>query len=219
MKQSFPSKIFSSIVLTSTLLLAGCGGNDGKDDTTVIFVPEQQQREEGPVPTGPSVVVNNRIDNDVKVIQKNIRVVEKNLIIKYHVVNVDPVIHQQFIYVAVDCSGIHNDMNGDGMVDQAELEEAVGTPVATLSEGQGTEYETDQQLSVDELPPEQSRFALVVYGSNQSTSIPIICNAFTVNHANGHDHDHHTTTTTPGNDDGTSVSTTTTSTTVPLMSP
>lgn len=197
MKHVFNSKFISTMMLTSTLLNVSCGDR-GKDDNTIILIPDNQlqQRQEGTVPTGPSVVVNNNIDNDVKVINKNIRVVEKNLVIKYRVVNVDPVLHQQFIFAAVDCSGIHNDVNGDGLVDQAELEEAVGSPVATLAEAQGSDFMTDQRLPVAELPADQTRFALVVFGSNEGTSIPVICNSFTVNHATHNNNNPPITTTT-----------------------
>lgn len=181
MKQQFNSKLLRAIFIASMIVLAGCGSNnDDDDDPTIIFLPEQQQREEGPVATGPSVIVNNRVDNDVKIINKNIQVVENNLNVRFNVTNVDAVIHQQYIYVAPSCEVIRNDLNGDNVVDQVELEGAVGTPVVTLEEAQGTTYQTQQQISVADLPLDKERFILVIYGSDEGATYPVICSPFTV---------------------------------------
>lgn len=181
MKQDFTSKILRALIIASTLIVAGCGSDDD-DDSTVIFVPENQQREEGPVATGPDIIINNRIDNDVKVINKNIRVENNDLIIRYLVINLDPVVHQQYIYASVNCSAAaNNDINGDGVVDQVEFEEAVGQPVAILNEAQGTTLQTQQQFPVTELPPEEENFAFVVYGAEEGVTVPVICNSFNVN--------------------------------------
>lgn len=173
-------------MVASLVTVAACGDGDDDGDTNITFAPgPEQQREEGPVSTSPSVVVNNQINNRVKIINKNYQVQNNNLIIKYKVVNADPVIHQQNVYVSVNCNQIINaDINNDQIVDQAEVEQTVGAPVATLTETEGTEYEQTQSIPLDQLPADQEKFIFVVYGADEGVTVPVACNSFSVEQQN-----------------------------------
>lgn len=184
-KNPFNSNLLRMLLIGSMVLAVSCGSDDDDGDTNISIVPEQQEREEGPVNSGPSVVVNNRVDNDVKIIDKDFMIDRSNLVLKYKVVNADPVIHQQNIYVAVDCSQVINsDINADGMIEQTEVEQSVGTPVASLQEAQGTQYQQTQSVPVSELPPEEEDFVFVVYGAEEGVTVPVACNSFKVQQQN-----------------------------------
>lgn len=185
MKQSLKSKLLMTMMITGLVIATGCGSDDDDDGSTVVLIPENQQREEGPVRTGPSVVINRQINNTVRVINKNLIVQQNNLVINYEVVNLAPVIHQQYVYAAPSCeTASKNDVNLDGIIDQVEFEAIAGSPVLTLPEVEGETIQTQQEIPVSSLPADQEDFIFVVYGAEEGVTIPVVCNSFNVNQVN-----------------------------------
>ncbi len=206
--KSIKSKTLSLLLAASIATLVGCGADD--DDSTSVVIndgaPEQQQqREEGPVPTSQPIRINQSINNEVKITETNrIKVEEDELIFECGVEDAEPVVHQQFIYVAPNCNAIQDvDINANGLIEREEVEQAVGQPVITLEEQQGPVYTVNQSIPVSELPQQAEDFIFVVYGDETGgVNIPIVCMNFQVviNEASGE--------TTGGTNGGTTGSTT-----------
>jgi hypothetical protein len=167
----------------SLTLLIACGADDDDGDTTIIVNDTPQlQREEGPVSTSPDVRVNVKVNNRVKIINRAIKVDKDDLVVDCDVEDAEPVVHQQVIYVAPNCSAIQNaDVNNNDVVDRNEVETQLGTPIATLEEQEGDNFNVNQRVPLSQLPATAEKFVFVIYGDeNQGINIPIVCMPFQV---------------------------------------
>lgn len=185
-KRSRKSRLLGPVLVISMALLASCGGDDD-DSTTVVVNPDepQQQEEEGPVDTGPTVIVNNRIVNNVRVNASRTRVQNRRVFLNWQCRNVAPVVHKQFIHISVRCPTIQDDTNGDGIVDPVEVEQAIGPRVLALDTNvesaeqesfpSGRSYTYNQSIPLGQLrqsvPPGQD-FVVMIHGASENTALP-----------------------------------------------
>ena len=185
---SSKSRLLGSVLVISMVLLASCGGDDD-DSTTVVVNPDepqqQQQEEEGPVSTGPTVVVNNRIVNNVRVVSRRTRIENRRVFLNWQCRNVAPVVHQQFIHISVRCPTLADDTNGDGVLDPVEVEQAIGPRVLALDTNiesgsqesfpTGSSYTYNQSIPLGQLrqsvPPGQD-FVVMIHGASENTTLP-----------------------------------------------
>jgi hypothetical protein len=171
------------LYLSLLLVLIACGSDDDSDTNITIAQPEEDvQREEGQAPVGQTVIIN-RFDPAIKVNNKNIVVDDDTNVatVRFEVQDAAPVTHQHNVYVSNSCDVIiNNDANNDSIIDLQEVEQAVGTPVVTLNEAQGSNYLFTSQMQLSQLPPVDENFILVLYGA-QGVNIPVACFPFIIN--------------------------------------
>ncbi len=182
--KSIKSKTLSLLLASALAILVGCGADD--DDSTSVVINEEnpeQQREEGPVDTSQPIRINQSVNNTIKITDTNrIIVDDDDLIFDCGVEDAEPVVHQQFIYVAPNCSAIQNvDVNNNGLIERVEVEQTVGRPVVALEQQQGPDYTINQSIPVSQLPTQVEDFIFVVYGDQTGgVNIPIVCMNFQV---------------------------------------
>lgn len=188
--KKFTSQMFSFLLASGLAVLVGCGADD--DDSTSVIINDgspQQQREEGPVATTQPIRINQTVNNRIKVTDTNrIKVEDDELVFDCGVEDAEPVVHQQIIYVAPNCSAIQDaDINENGLIEREEVEQKVGRPVVTLEEQQGPVYTVNQNIPVAQLPPQEEKFIFVIYGNQTGVNIPVVCMNFQVaiNETNG----------------------------------
>lgn len=177
-------KFLNLLLLMSLTLIIACGSDDDDGDTTVILSDTPQfQREEGPVTTRPDVRVNVKVNNQVKVIERDFVVDDDDLVVGCEVEDAEPqVIHQQIIYVAPNCSAIQNVEAGeDEVIDRSEVETQVGAPIATLEAREGPTFTVNDRVPLSQLPQQAEDFVFVVYSQDvEGVNIPIVCMPFQV---------------------------------------
>lgn len=167
--------------------VVACGADDDSD-TNIVVNPDGPDREEeqGPVDTEPTVIVNNEVETNVRVITQGTRIEDDDYVMDWQCSDVDPVIHKQYIHIAVSCpTVIQHDRNGDRVLDQVEVQEAIGPAVLALdsnisSQGEdnfpaGTSYEYSQRIPLSDLRsrvPAGEDFVVMYYGVDPSGDIP-----------------------------------------------
>lgn len=181
----FKNKVLRLVLAASLFTLISCGDDD--DSTNVIINPDRPQEEEdnstngenGSVNVGTTVVVNNRINNNLRV-TSNSRVRNNNLVFIWRVRNADPVTHQQWIHRGETCPDIiQNDFNRDGYVDEDEVQQVVGPRLLSLQvqnqAPSGSNYTYTRPIPLTELwgfiPPGEF-FVVIYYGVSVNTVLP-----------------------------------------------
>lgn len=187
MKFRFTSRIVRMLMVASLVTMVACG-DDNEGDTNVIVNPddEEQQEEQGTYTGQPSIVINNRIDNDVRATSRA-RVDNDNdqVFVDVDCQQAPPnVVHQQIIHIGVRCPGPGDDSNNDGYVDWQETQQVVGSKLLALDGNLSTQeesgyprggryrYSRSARISElrDILPPGENLNldgrVLVIYGAN-----------------------------------------------------
>ncbi len=174
--QPKPIKLLLCMCLVSMLTMVSCG-SDGDDDTSVEV--QQAERQEGSASPGPTVIVNNNIDSDIRVLNKNFQVdnTQNALNLSFQVDRADNVLHQHGIYPSNSCGAIAG--GEDSIVDRAGIEEELGGSVVVVNDGQGSSYQFNQSISLALLPP-QENFIFVVFGAEEDLNIAVACFTFEV---------------------------------------
>ena len=185
------SHFFQLLLLSVFLLVVACGDEDGGDtNITIDRDDEQQQEEEGTYTSRPSVVINNRITTNIKIIT-NVNIDNDDVDVKVDCTNAPKnVIHQQFIHIGVRCPTLDDDLNGDGYVDWVETQQVVGPELLALDGNLespdvqnfpfGTNYTYQENASLAQIQeglPSGEELSLdgrvlVIYGSDPSTPLP-----------------------------------------------
>lgn len=182
------SGLLRLLVVTCVVTVVACGSDDDSD-TNVIVNPdggEERQEEQGPVDTRPTVIINNHVEANVRVINRSTRIEDDDYVMDWECHDVDPVVHKQYIHVSVSCPTIiEHDRNRDGVLDQVEVQEALGPAVMALdsnvsSQGEdsfpaGGSYEYRQSVPLSELRsrvPVGQDFVVMYYGVDASREIP-----------------------------------------------
>ncbi|HXH75600.1 MAG TPA: hypothetical protein VNJ08_11575 [Bacteriovoracaceae bacterium] len=196
----FSSKTLRLLLVVGMVTIGACGDDGDGDDTTVILSPDNDVEREEAGTAQPSVVVNNKIDNDVKVVDRT-KIVNNNdvdidndqLDLDWDCVSVDEVEHPQYIHVnvininvEVRCPSVEiDDVNSDGVIDQAEAEAVVGPRRIALDSNPqsqevedfpvGSSYTYNEEIPLTKLQqfvaPGQN-VAVLIYGADPSTPLP-----------------------------------------------
>lgn len=179
-------KYFMLIILC-LIGIAACGDND--DSTNVIVTPsdrpENQQEEQGPVAAGPTIKVNNRIENNVIVVNQT-RIDGDDMHMNWRCQQAPPtVVHQQYIHISVRCPTLADDTNNDQVLDPFEIQQVVGPRVIALDSSlsnqdqtefpAGDDYVYDQRIplvTLRESVPQDQDFVVMVYGADPDTVLP-----------------------------------------------
>jgi hypothetical protein len=180
--------LVTAVLIMSMAAIVSCGDDDG-DTTNVVVNPDVPENEvelerEGPIATSPTIIINNRLENNVTVINRS-RIVRRTYEIHFVVTRLDPVVHPIYVHIASTCPTLQNDRNGDGILDQQEVEAVAGAPVLLLdreplvqgNQGfqSGSEINYNQILSLDVfrgIVPVGHDFIVMVYGVDPSTPLP-----------------------------------------------
>lgn len=181
------SRILRLMLVACMVTVMACGSDDDSD-TNIIVNPDEPQREEeqGPIDTQPTVIINNNVETNVKVINRRTRIENNDYVMDWECRDVDPVVHKQYIHISVSCpTVIEHDRNRDGILDQVEVQQAVGPAVLALdsnvrSQGEdsfptGESYEYNQSIPLPELRsrvPAGQDFVVMYYGVDASRQIP-----------------------------------------------
>ena len=190
MKNRFSlTKVLTIISFASMVTFIGCGD---EGDTNVSIQDPTVEREEaqGTFATQPMVVVNNRIENDVRA-RSTAEIDNDNVIITVQCQNVDPVVpHRQYVHTGTRCPTIEDDTNNDGYVDYVETQLVCGptllaldTNIASQNEDsfpQGSSYAWVGRSSLTEilaaLPSGEDLSlqgrAVIIYGISPTESLP-----------------------------------------------
>ncbi|HLT22591.1 MAG TPA: hypothetical protein VKZ84_04075 [Bacteriovoracaceae bacterium] len=178
---------FIKPLVVASLVLVGACGSDDDDSTNVIVNPDGPQREEeGPISTRPTIIINNKIVNNVRMsVRRTTRIEENNFYMDWQCGNIDPVEHKQYIHAGSRCPTLENDLNGDGYLDAVELEQAVGPGLLALDSnpsseevdsfpaGASFEYSTSIPLPLlRRIIPATEDFIVVLYGVDPATPLP-----------------------------------------------
>lgn len=178
---------FKHILFAGLVGLMGCG-DDNEGDTSITIdrdEEEQQQEQEGPVTTGPTIKINNRIENNITFITRT-RVINNDYNFNWQCTNApDNVIHKQYIHISVRCPTFSDDTNFDGVVDQAEIEQVVGPRIYALDSNANSEeeetfpstgsYTYNQSVPLStlrEFVPAGQDFVVMIYGAPTTTTLP-----------------------------------------------
>ncbi len=155
-------------------LVISCGSDDDDGDSSVDTPPVQ--REEGPARTG-SVVVVNRFNPTIRIINKSVEVNNNEVFFSFDVRNADAVTHQHVVYQGRTCREIMVDRDNDDVIEREEAEEA-GGPVVVLDQAQGESYDFEDRVPVSQFPPNQENYVLVIYGAEENANYPVACFPF-----------------------------------------
>lgn len=179
------------LALGAVLILGACG--DDGDKTSVVVnpnEPQQQEEEQGTFSGSTPVIINNRIDNNIKVTNR-VRVQGDTVVADVDCQDAPPnVIHQQIIHIGVRCPSALDDTNADGFVDWQETQAVVGPELISLDQnlgsqensgfpsGQSYRYSRSASLStIRNSLPSGENFnlegkVLVIYGADPLTRFP-----------------------------------------------
>ena len=182
------------LILLCLIGLTSCGDSDDSTNVTVTPPPTQpetpQQEEQGPVSAGPTIKVNNQIENNV-VVDNQTRIDGQNMHMNWRCRRAPPVVvHQQYIHISVRCPTLADDTNDDQVLDPQEIQQVMGPKVlaldSSLSNGEQTEFPAGEDYVYDqtiplatlrEFVPQDQDFAVMVYGADPTTVLPTTYNA------------------------------------------